>query len=568
MNNWKTGTRIGLGFFATIFLTLMLGLLAFFELRSIDRAATRITSDALPGVYLMGQIQNATTAQLTLLEEYVTSNLRTAIMQNDTPADRKEKLREEQEIAASATALNRLLAQFDETISSPSDRELFEKVNAARGPYSDSFKQAMKLSRAGKHNDALEQIAGQLRTRRATLLNSIDMEVANNKKKGDDSSAAIIAGVHATYRGILLCLGLAVSLGAAISVIITRSIALPLAAAVVHLNEIAEGDLSKDTPPEIQARGDEIGTLGRAQQKMVVGLRKMIGEISGGIHVLSTSSVDLMNSSEKMTAGSRFALDQAHSVSEAAAAMSSSLSSITYGVDQTTKNLAHVSESTSQMTATIGEIAGNSENARVITGEAARHAAEITTRIHHLGAVAREISAVTQTITEISAQTNLLALNATIEAARAGASGKGFAVVANEIKALAQQTAAATEDIRTRIESVQAATSDGIAGIEKVSTVMHDVSDIVVSIAAAIEQQSVATRDIASSIAVAASGMTEANTRVAEASQVSQEIARNIVEVDRAAAEMTSGSDLVRSSAKELAGVAEQLSTTAARFHS
>ncbi len=68
-----------------------------------------------------------------------------------------------------------------------------------------------------------------------------------------------------------------------------------------------------------------------------------------------------------------------------------------------------------------------------------------------LGRAAQEIGQVTETITSISAQTNLLALNATIEAARAGAAGKGFAVVANEIKELAQQTAAATEDIKRKI---------------------------------------------------------------------------------------------------------------------
>ena len=89
--------------------------------------------------------------------------------------------------------------------------------------------------------------------------------------------------------------------------------------------------------------------------------------------------------------------------------------------------------------------------------------------MNQLGAAAQEIGKVTETITEISSQTNLLALNATIEAARAGSAGKGFAVVANEIKELAQQTAAATEDIKGRIAGVQSSTAGGIAEIDKVS---------------------------------------------------------------------------------------------------
>src|ERR1035438_8996897 len=175
------------------------------------------------------------------------------------------------------------------------------------------------------------------------------------------------------------------------------------------------------------------------------------------------------------------------------------------------------------MTSTISEIAGNSEKARRITGDATQQAARITEQMNLLGQAAREIGKVTETITEISSQTNLLALNATIEAARAGAAGKGFAAVANEIKELAQQTAAATEDIKGRIAGVQSSAAGGISEIEKVSQVIHEVSDIVTSIAAAIEEQSTATKDIARNIAEASAGVQNANKRVSETSQATAE---------------------------------------------
>ena len=69
--------------------------------------------------------------------------------------------------------------------------------------------------------------------------------------------------------------------------------------------------------------------------------------------------------------------------------------------------------------------------------------------------MASEIGKVTELINAIAGQTNLLALNATIEAARAGEAGRGFAVVAQEVKALAGQTATATQDIGKRIEAMQ-----------------------------------------------------------------------------------------------------------------
>jgi methyl-accepting chemotaxis protein len=219
------------------------------------------------------------------------------------------------------------------------------------------------------------------------------------------------------------------------------------------------------------------------------------------------------------------------------------------------------------MTSTIGEIAQNSEKARRITDEATRQAAKITEQINELGVAAREIGKVTETITEISSQTNLLALNATIEAARAGSAGKGFAVVATEIKALAQQTAAATEDIKARIAGVQSATTGGIAEIEKISHVILEVSAIVASIAAAIEEQSTATQHIARNIAEASVGVTDANSRVAETSHVSREIAKDIVSVDQSAREMASESDHVRTSAGALSTVAETLRVSVSHFH-
>jgi methyl-accepting chemotaxis protein len=246
--------------------------------------------------------------------------------------------------------------------------------------------------------------------------------------------------------------------------------------------------------------------------------------------------------------------------------MSANSISVASSMEQTAASLGGVSSSMEQMTATIGEIAGNSEKARHVTEEAKRQATRITDQINQLGQAAQAIGKVTETITEISSQTNLLALNAPIEAARAGAAGKGFAVVANEIKELAKQTAAATEDIKGRIASVQSSTASGIAEIERISKVIDDVSDIVTTIATAIEEQAAVTKDISRNIGEASNGVGDANLRVAEASQVSQAIARDVAGVDGAARDMADGSEQVHTAAGGLSRVAEQLQTTVARF--
>jgi methyl-accepting chemotaxis protein len=397
----------------------------------------------------------------------------------------------------------------------------------------------------------------------ASINGMIDMEERLSQKQAIMARAV---GVGFEYLMLTLTM-VATGIGIVLAVLTTRGITLPLGSVIGQLEEVAQGDLSKDSPVEFQTRGDEIGTLARTKQTMTVELRKMIQEIADGIRVLSSSSAGLLTSSSGMISGSREASDRAHSVSAAAEQMSSNIASFAVGMEKTTTNLTHVAAATVEMTSSIGKIAQNSEKARKITDEATRQAARITEQINQLGVAAREIGKVTEAITEISSQTNLLALNATIEAARAGSAGKGFAVVATEIKALAQQTAAATEDIKGRIAGVQSATAGGIEEIGKVSQVIREVSAIVASITAAIELQSTVTIEISRNIAVASLGVSEANGRVSETSDVSREIAKDIVGVDRAAGELAAGSDLVRVSAGELAAVANSLRVTVGRFH-
>jgi methyl-accepting chemotaxis protein len=225
-----------------------------------------------------------------------------------------------------------------------------------------------------------------------------------------------------------------------------------------------------------------------------------------------------------------------------------------------------VATGTEEMMASIKEIAKNAHESAKVATNAVKIADNANTTVGKLGDSSAEIGQVIKVITSIAQQTNLLALNATIEAARAGEAGKGFAVVANEIKELAKQTAAATEDIKSRIAGVQSSTAGGIAEIDKVSHVIHEVTEIVASIAAAIEQQATVTKDIARNIAEATSGVRDANVRVAESSQATRDIAKEIGGVDMVIRLVAGGSEQVLTSATDLSKMAEQLQTTLSRF--
>jgi len=366
--------------------------------------------------------------------------------------------------------------------------------------------------------------------------------------------------------GLLWSVPLALLAAGALIWLTLRMISRPLQALTARAGEIAQGNLTQDIPAALQQRHDEIGHLARTMQAMAESLRGILRDLTRGVQTLASSSTGLSSVSAQMSSGAKSTASMAHTVAVAAEEMSANTTSVAAGMEQASTNLSSVATATEEMTATVAEIASNSEKARTITAQATAQAASATNLVKQLGEAAREIGKVTETITSISAQTNLLALNATIEAARAGAAGKGFAVVANEIKALALQTATATEDIKNKISGIQTSTGGAVEDIEKINAVIRHVGEIVTTIATAIEEQSTVTRDIAGNIAQASTGVQDANQRVAQTATVSQEIAREIAAVNKASTEMATGSELVQSSAGELSQLAAELKGMVSRF--
>jgi methyl-accepting chemotaxis protein len=163
------------------------------------------------------------------------------------------------------------------------------------------------------------------------------------------------------------------------------------------------------------------------------------------------------------------------------------------------------------MTAAINEIASRAEQAALVAGSAVDVVTDTSATVEELGRSSADIEHVLKTITSIAAQTNLLALNATIEAARAGDAGKGFAVVAGEVKELAQQTAAATEDIARRITAIQTTSSEATAAISRIGGVINEINHHQGAIAAAVEEQTATTGEMGRSMKEAA----DASTRIA-----------------------------------------------------
>jgi methyl-accepting chemotaxis protein len=206
---------------------------------------------------------------------------------------------------------------------------------------------------------------------------------------------------------------------------------------------------------------------------------------------------------------------------------------------QTSANVQAVASGAEELVASISEINRRVVDALKISAEAVEQGGQTRSIMTELAAVATRVGEVVSLIANIAGQTNLLALNATIEAARAGEAGKGFAVVASEVKALATQTARATEDISRQIENMQAATEGAVKAIEGISATITQINEISTTIATAVEEQGAVTRDISANMQTAARGV--------------ETISQNMNEIAAATRQADASSRKVKEASRQLA---------------
>jgi methyl-accepting chemotaxis protein len=321
-------------------------------------------------------------------------------------------------------------------------------------------------------------------------------------------------------------LGIAIVAGS-VAWLLGRSISGPLNLLGTRMRALADGRLDGDIPGV--GRGDEVGAMAATvqifkdnalrvheleqaeaeTQKRTAAERRAAMEglasdfersVNGIVRSVSTAAAGMQTTAQSMTSTASDASSRAATVSAASQNASSNVSTVASAAEELSSSVAEISR----------QVTRSSEIASKAVGDAERTNATVQV----LSTGAEKIGEVVKLIHSIAAQTNLLALNATIEAARAGESGRGFAVVASEVKALANQTAKATEEISAQVAAMQQSTSDAVSAINGITQTIAQMSEITNSISTAVDQQGEATREIARNIQSVAAGSSEINSHI------------------------------------------------------
>jgi methyl-accepting chemotaxis protein len=292
-----------------------------------------------------------------------------------------------------------------------------------------------------------------------------------------------------------------------------KTVTVPL---VEKSDEIGDMARAVEVFKESIIRADQLEEQKRAADQVVMERAHRREELTDQFAVSATRMLTTVNDTVNQVR------DSANALLTVASGTQRQAEAVTASAAEASENVQAVASATEQLSASGRDVSRSVSRSAGITRQAVAGIENLSTTMGVLDSAADKIGEIVSLIGEIAAQTNLLALNASIEAQRAGDAGKGFAVVANEVKALAGQTARATDEIAEQVQSIQGTTRDAVTALKTVGTTILEADEVVSSIATAIEQQNAATESIVHNVNQAAHGNQNVTTAIGEVTSAAE----------------------------------------------
>jgi methyl-accepting chemotaxis protein len=417
-----------------------------------------------------------------------------------------------------------------------------------------------------QNNQTFAPSSGLLHGLVATNIQEADTAVRASRATGLRVEMTCVAGMCA---GVILALIL--------GVLLSLSIARPLAKGVAFARNVSAGDFTQ----KLSLTGkDEVGTLASALNAMVEKLGDVVDSIQQSAEQVASSSKEISTTAQSLADGAQ---NQALTIEQTSASMeelSASVSRVAENAQSQAKaaeqgitSMAKVNRLIQHFSRELQEIEGLAGQSVEKAEEGARSVERVAAGIGTIAESSEKIRGIVEVISDIADQTNLLALNASIEAARAGEHGRGFAVVANEVSKLADRSSASTKEIGALIRKSVENVSGGVEiargsreAMEGIRASSQKVREMIAGLSGSISQQVAAVEDLSKALG----GVSEMSGGISAATDEQTASARQVSTAMEAVSELTqvaaSAAEELSASTEQLAGMAHNLQRTVAQF--
>ena len=492
LNNMKVGTRLALGFALVLVLLVAVAVVGILRMSQIQDRLDHVVSVSNVSTSLVIEMRNNVSDRL--------QSLRVLTLMTD-PADMEPEINKFKEQTTVYNETQSKLSALFAANGNDKEKALLAQIKEFEAAAMPAIARATELYLAANAMDATRVMIREVRPVQRKWTDALNALAVQEEKQNAESKADAETAFANARNFMLVLLALAVVMGVAAAVVITRSLLKQLGGEPGYTAKIAGSIAHGDLSVAIDTKQSDRGSLLVEMKEMRNSLVGIVEQVRRGTETIGTASREI--AAGNIDLSSRTEL-QASSLEKTASAME-------------------------QLTSTVKQNADNAREANALAATAsdvARKGGEVVSQVvgtmGEINSSASKIADIIGVIDGIAFQTNILALNAAVEAARAGEQGRGFAVVASEVRNLAQRSAAAAKEIKTLIDDSVAKVERGSklvgqAGVtmdEVVSSVKR-VTDIMSEIANASAEQSAGIGQVNNSI-IEMDGMTQQNAALVE----------------------------------------------------
>ncbi|MEO1533296.1 MAG: methyl-accepting chemotaxis protein, partial [Pseudomonadota bacterium] len=389
----------------------------------------------------------------------------------------------------------RYLSTLRGELQNPARLALAETVAKGLSDYEAAFRQAhLAISQRNTIRRERMDVFGP--EMNAKIEGLVDGVVAMQNELGPRAVAELTSAAILTK----ILAGGAVLIAVFLTVIIARSLALPIQSMTDAIERLGQGDVSKDVPTS--SRRDEIGQAQRALQDMTLSQRanaSAASEIAGGnldVRAPIRSKEDrLGNALGNMIGALKDVASRAQgsavAVSSGASELHQMSSALSDGSNRQAAAVQQASASVEQMSATMRQSTENAAQTEKIATQSSAEAQQSGEAVKEAVSAMKTIAEKIMIVQEIARQTDLLALNAAVEAARAGEHGRGFAVVASEVRKLAERSQSAAAEIGQLSSKTVSVSLNAGQRLETLVPNIRQTADLIQEISAAMREQQI-----------------------------------------------------------------------------